>query len=84
MSEELDLAQINFGRRLKTARRMIGFSRQDMANELVVPAAEYSHLEDGGLSPDLETLEVIAKVTGKSLHWMITGREYTTAESEAA
>ena len=68
-----------FGRRLKAVRQAAGFEDPDtFASLLNVEPTRYRTLEDGVfLSDDLNLMEDICRLTGRSLDFLVRGREAT-------
>lgn len=68
---------LHLGRRLRACRVAIGFDRAHLADELMIDEAALQRIEHGQEEPDLETLSCAARLFGKSLHFLITGAEFT-------
>lgn len=60
--------------RIRTARRLKGWSQAALAAALVVDRSAVGHWERGtGSAPSTRRLAVIATVTGVSVEWLLTG-----------
>ena len=64
---------ILFGRRLRASRVAIGFGVGAFAAELGLSSEDYEKIENGNMQPDLDTLICIAKLTDRSLDFLIAG-----------
>ncbi len=63
------------GRRLSATRKAMGFPNiEDFAELLGCEVKELEKIEAGRAEPDLHLLESIARVTGKTIDWLATGR----------
>ncbi len=62
------------GQRLRTVRKALNISQQELAESLKVNASAISQMETNRIKPSLETLMLLAKSYKVNLHWMITGK----------
>lgn len=67
---------LRLGRRIKAARILTGFDEADFAIELGIPLEHYRRIELGAAEPSLAVLVTIARLAGKSLDFMLTGRAF--------
>ncbi len=69
-----------FGRRLKAVRQSAGFDdAASFADLLHVDAERYRSFEDGSFaSEDLNLMEDICRLTGRSLDFLVRGRDPAT------
>lgn len=64
-----------FGRRLRAARITAGYEDAiDFANDLGIDAPRYRKYERGNSMPPLDVLQDIARMTGRSLDWLLLGQ----------
>lgn len=64
-----------FGRRVRAARMACGYDQPGaFAAELNVPMKQYLAIEDGKRPPDVDFLEDVARLTGRSLDFLVMGR----------
>lgn len=68
--------QVLFGRRLRAARVATGFDLSHFAEELGIPVQEYEKIEQGTQAPALDDLVYAARITGKSLDFLLTGADF--------
>lgn len=69
----MDLRQ--FGRRLRAARVTCGYEEAaSFAADLAVDLAHYLQIEDGKREPELHFVEDVARLTGRSLDFLVLGR----------
>ncbi len=61
-----------FRRRVRERLDELGWSQQDLADELGIGKAYVSHLMTGHRNPGLETLESVAKVLAVDASWLIS------------
>lgn len=62
------------GQRLRTVRKALNLSQQELADNLNVNASAISQMETNRIKPSLETLLLLAKTYKVNLHWLITGQ----------
>ena len=63
-----------FAERLRMARLTSGYPRQeDFARALGLKTPTYAHYERPRNEPPQDTLVKVAKLTGFSIHWLVTG-----------
>jgi transcriptional regulator with XRE-family HTH domain len=67
------------GRRLRASRLVLGFDAQNFAEELGLMPEVYARIELGKKEPPLGALIRAAKITGKSLDFLLTGRSFSKA-----
>jgi transcriptional regulator with XRE-family HTH domain len=65
------------GRRIKQAREERGWKQKDLAQAVHVEPMTVSRWERGVNTPDLETLSLIAKATGKAQSFFVEERKVT-------
>lgn len=71
----VDRLMRNFGRRLRAARITAGYEEAaDFAADLSIDAPRYRKYERGESMPPLDVLEDIARVTERSLDWLLLGQ----------
>jgi transcriptional regulator with XRE-family HTH domain len=75
----MPLVRLMLGRRLRSARASLGFDVDAFAEELGLSPETYKRIEEGKVAPDLKTLVLAAKITGKSLDFLLTGRQFNDA-----
>lgn len=64
-----------FGRRLRAARITSGYEEAaDFAEELGISSPRYRKYERGESMPPLDVLEDIARITERSLDWILSGQ----------
>lgn len=64
-----------FGRRLRAARTACGYEEAaSFAADLNVPTADYLEIEDGKREPDLHFVEDTARLTGRTIDFLVLGR----------
>lgn len=69
--------------RIRTARRLVGYSQARLAEELNVHRSAASHWERGcGRSPTVTHLRQIAEVRKVNFEWLTTGRGTASVSSE--
>lgn len=65
-----------FGRRLRATRITAGYEEAaDFAADLGIGAPRYRKYERGESVPPLDVLESIVRTTGRSLDWLLLGRQ---------
>lgn len=62
------------GQRLRTVRKALNLSQQELADAIKVNASAISQMETNRIKPSLETLVLLAKQYKVNLHWLITGK----------
>lgn len=62
------------GQRLRTVRKALNISQQELSEALKVNASAISQMETNRIKPSLETLLLLAKRYKVNLHWLITGK----------
>ena len=62
---------------LREVRRKKGFNQLKVAMDLNMSRESLSHYENGKRSPDLQTLVILSKYFDVSIHYLITGKEFT-------
>lgn len=60
---------------LKEIRKKKGYSQQKVAMDLNISREALSYYENGRRSPDIELLLAMSKYFGKSINYLITGKE---------
>lgn len=69
----MDVRQV--GRRLRAARIACGYEQaENFAADLNVASKDYVLIEDGKREPDISLMEDVARLTGRSLDFLILGR----------
>lgn len=68
------------GRRFRVARLSLGFGEDEFAHEVGLAPDAYRDIERGDAVPDLETLTFAARITGKSIDFLLTGRSPEMAD----
>lgn len=66
--------KVPLGRRLRVARKTCGFSIDAFARELEIEPGAYRGYEEGAAEPDLSTLVYVARLSGRSTDWLLTGK----------
>ena len=61
---------------LREIRRKKGYSQQKVSFDLNISREALSYYENGKRNPDLELLVAMSKYFGKSIDYLITGKEY--------
>ena len=61
---------------LREIRKKKGYSQQKVALDLNISREALSYYENGRRSPDLELLVSLSKYFGKSIDYLITGKEF--------
>lgn len=61
------------GERIKTRRKALGYTQEELANTLNITSFYLSKIENGKVSTTLETLSVIANALETDLAELITG-----------
>jgi transcriptional regulator with XRE-family HTH domain len=59
--------------RIIGARKEKGINQKDMASKLKVSVASLNRYERGIRKPEIDVVTNIAKITGKSVDWILTG-----------
>lgn len=62
---------------LNEIRRKKGYSQLKVAMDLNMARESLSHYENGKRSPDIETLLIFSDYFDVSIHYLITGKEFT-------
>ncbi len=60
---------------LKEIRKKKGYSQLKVAMDLNISREALSYYENGRRSPDIELLLAMSKYFGKSINYLITGKE---------
>jgi transcriptional regulator with XRE-family HTH domain len=68
--------RVLLGRRLRASRLSLGFEAEHFADELGLSTETYTRIEQGEMAPPLNALIYAAKITGKSLDFLLTGRRF--------
>lgn len=68
--------RVLLGRRLRASRLSLGFDADNFAEELGMTPDAYEQVELGEKEPGLIALVHAAKITGKSLDFLVTGRRF--------
>lgn len=61
---------------LKEIRRKKGYSQLKVSLDLNITREALSYYENGKRNPDLEMLLKLSDYFGKSIHYLITGKEF--------
>ncbi|MBE6640795.1 MAG: helix-turn-helix transcriptional regulator [Ruminococcaceae bacterium] len=61
---------------LKEIRRQKGYSQLKVAMDLNMTREAISYYENGKRNPDLATLLILSKYFGRSIDYLITGKNY--------
>lgn len=61
---------------LKAIRKKKGYSQLKVAMDLNISREALSYYENGKRSPDIELLLTMSDYFGKSINYLITGKEY--------
>lgn len=61
---------------LREIRKKKGYSQLKVAMDLNITREALSYYENGKRNPDLEMLVTLSKYYGKSIDYLITGREF--------
>ena len=61
---------------LREIRKKKGYSQQKVALDLNISREALSYYENGRRNPDLELLVSLSKYFGKSIDYLITGKEF--------
>lgn len=62
---------------LREIRKKKGYSQLKVALDLNITREALSYYENGKRNPDLEMLVTLSKYFGKSIDYLITGKEFT-------
>jgi SOS-response transcriptional repressor LexA len=62
------------GQRLRTVRKALGLSQQELSGTINVNASAISQMETNRIKPSLDTLLLLAKNYKVNLHWLLTGK----------
>ncbi len=62
---------------LREIRKKKGYNQQKVAMALNISREALSYYENGRRNPDLEMLVALSKYFNKSIHYLITGHEFT-------
>lgn len=66
-----------FGVRLEAVRVATGYNTHvEFAKDLGIEPLRYGHYARGRTLPPIDLLLLISNITGKSLHFLLTGREF--------
>lgn len=67
---------MNLGNRIRKIRKSKNFRQEDFAKILSTSNVTISDWERSRTEPDVGTLVKIAEIGGKSLDWLLTGKEH--------
>lgn len=62
---------------LKEIRRKKGYSQTKVAMDLSISREAISYYENGKRNPDLQMLLLLSEYFDASIHYLITGKEFT-------
>ena len=66
---------------LREIRKKKGYNQQKVAMALNISREALSYYENGKRNPDLEMLVALSNYFDKSIHYLITGQEFTKKHS---
>lgn len=61
----------NFAPRIKAKRKEIGLTQKEVENEIDIPQARLSKIENGEQEPSLEDLGKLAQLYNVSINWLL-------------
>ncbi len=64
------------GRRVRAARKRVCLTAAQVAREAGVSKRVYQCMEAGDLPVDIPTITTVSDITGKSIDFLIRGREF--------
>jgi len=68
------------GRRVKIAREGLAYTRKEFARELGMKPKRLRKVEEGRIGIEAAALGVVAKLSGRSLSFLVHGRASAAAE----
>ena len=72
-----------FARRLRASRVAAGFEDlSEFAKAIGIPPKRYGKFEDGKKMPEPDELELIARITQRTIEFLVTGRNKNRAKEQ--